>query len=62
MPERLNSRHAVCIGSFDPLTLGHVDIIRRGSGIFERLTVGIGINPEKKPRRSPCSLPKSASH
>ncbi len=53
MPERLNPRHAVCIGSFDPLTLGHLDIIHRGSGIFDKLTVGIGINPEKKPLFSP---------
>lgn len=45
----LNTRHAVYVGSFDPLTLGHRDIIRRGAGIFERLTVGIGINPDKKP-------------
>lgn len=41
--------HAVYVGSFDPLTLGHVDIIRRGAKLFKRLTVGIGINPDKKP-------------
>jgi len=35
------------VGSFDPLTLGHQDIIERGARIFERLTVGIGINPDK---------------
>ena len=40
-------------GTFDPITLGHVDIIRRGSGIFDKVTVGIGINPEKKPLFSP---------
>jgi pantetheine-phosphate adenylyltransferase len=45
----LNSHHAVYVGSFDPLTLGHVDIIRRGAVIFDRLTVGIGINPDKFP-------------
>ena len=45
----LNPRHAVYVGSFDPLTLGHNDIIRRGAGIFERLTVGVGINPDKRP-------------
>lgn len=45
----LNPHHAVYIGSFDPLTLGHLDIIRRGAALFERLTVGIGINPDKKP-------------
>jgi len=49
----LSSHHAVYVGSFDPLTLGHVDIIRRASTIFDRLTVGIGINPDKRPLFSP---------
>ena len=48
-----NPRHAVYVGSFDPLTLGHEDLIRRGAGLFDRLTVGIGINPEKSPLFSP---------
>ncbi len=48
-PRHLDPRHAVYAGSFDPVTLGHVDIIRRGARVFERLTVGIGINPDKKP-------------
>jgi pantetheine-phosphate adenylyltransferase len=38
---------AVYTGVFDPVHLGHVDVIRRGSTIFERLVVGVGINPEK---------------
>ncbi|MFN0197103.1 MAG: pantetheine-phosphate adenylyltransferase [Planctomycetaceae bacterium] len=45
----LDPHHAVYVGSFDPLTLGHEDIVRRGAGIFERLTVGIGTNPDKHP-------------
>jgi pantetheine-phosphate adenylyltransferase len=49
MPDPLDPRHAVYAGSFDPLTLGHVDIIRRGAGLFSRLTVAIGVNPEKRP-------------
>lgn len=49
----LNPRHIVYAGSFDPLTLGHLDIIRRGAAAFDRLTVGIGINPEKTPLFSP---------
>lgn len=53
MVSRLNSHHAVYVGSFDPLTLGHVDIIRRGAAIFERITVGIGINPDKHPLFTP---------
>lgn len=48
MTEKLNPRHAVYVGSFDPLTLGHLDIVRRGAAVFEQLTLGIGINPEKK--------------
>ncbi len=41
--------HAVYVGSFDPLTLGHMDIIARGARIFGRVTIGIGINPDKQP-------------
>lgn len=37
----------VCPGTFDPITLGHLDVIRRGREIFNRLVVGVGINPEK---------------
>lgn len=49
MTYQLDPRHAVYVGSFDPLTLGHLDIIRRGAAIYDRLTVGIGTNPEKRP-------------
>lgn len=45
----LDPRHAVYAGSFDPLTLGHLDIIHRASRLFSRVTVGVGINPEKHP-------------
>ena len=41
------------VGSFDPLTLGHLDIIRRGARLFESLTIGIGINPDKQALFSP---------
>ena len=40
---------AVYTGVFDPVHLGHLDVIRRGSRIFDRLVVGVGINPEKAP-------------
>ena len=53
MVEQLSPKHAVYVGSFDPLTLGHVDIIKRGAKVFEKLTVGIGINPDKAPLFSP---------
>ena len=41
---------AVYSGSFDPITLGHVDIIRRGAGLFDRLLVAVGDNPAKRYR------------
>jgi pantetheine-phosphate adenylyltransferase len=53
MPTALDPRHAVYAGSFDPITLGHVDIVRRGARLFDRLTVGIGVNPDKQPLFSP---------
>jgi len=36
-------------GSFDPITRGHVDIISKGLGIFDRIIIGIGSNTSKKP-------------
>ena len=47
--ETVQPTSAVYVGSFDPPTLGHLDIIRRGSRLFEKLIVGIGINPDKQP-------------
>ena len=40
---------AVCPGSFDPITHGHLDIIKRASKLFEEVIVLVVINPEKKP-------------
>ena len=42
-------RIAVYPGSFDPLTNGHVDIIRRGAKMFDRIIVAILLNAEKAP-------------
>jgi pantetheine-phosphate adenylyltransferase len=39
---------AVFAGTFDPITLGHLDVIRRGRLLFRRLVVGIGVNPNKQ--------------
>lgn len=39
---------AVFQGSFDPVTYGHLDVIRRGAAIFNQLVVGIGMNPDKE--------------
>lgn len=38
---------AVCPGSFDPVTFGHLDIIRRAAAIFDELVVATGTNPSK---------------
>ena len=44
----MSNSHAVYVGSFDPLSLGHLDIVQRGAKIFDRVTVGIGLNPDKR--------------
>jgi pantetheine-phosphate adenylyltransferase len=44
----LSARVAVYTGTFDPVHLGHLDIIERGSRLFDRLIVAVGINPDKK--------------
>ncbi len=41
-------RRAVFPGSFDPITLGHYDIIERGLTLFDEIIIAIGINAEKK--------------
>jgi pantetheine-phosphate adenylyltransferase len=38
---------AICPGSFDPVTLGHLDIINRACKIFDRVIVAVLVNPEK---------------
>ena len=39
---------AICPGSYDPVTNGHVDVISRAAGIFDRLVVGVVGNPHHK--------------
>ncbi|MCA9058503.1 MAG: pantetheine-phosphate adenylyltransferase [Planctomycetaceae bacterium] len=54
MPESSNTvSRAVYVGSFDPITLGHQDIVRRAARIFATVTVGVGINPDKQSLFSP---------
>ena len=40
---------AVYPGTFDPITLGHLDIIRRGSHLVDKLVIGVTTNPSKEP-------------
>lgn len=40
---------AVCPGSFDPITVGHLDVIRRASNLFDRVVALVLINPNKRP-------------
>ncbi|WP_432200537.1 pantetheine-phosphate adenylyltransferase [Erythrobacter sp. W53] len=44
-PERVG----IYPGTFDPITLGHADIIRRGSKLVDRLIIGVTTNPSKNP-------------
>ncbi len=46
-------RIAVCPGSFDPVTLGHIDIFRRASKLFDRVIVLVSVNPSKSPSFTP---------
>jgi pantetheine-phosphate adenylyltransferase len=43
MPKRI----AVCAGTFDPITYGHVDVARRATGIFDQVILAVGENPKK---------------
>ena len=46
-------RLAVYTGSFDPITLGHLNVIQRGCRLVDKLIVGVGINVEKQPLFTP---------
>lgn len=57
-------RKAVCPGSFDPITNGHIDIIKRAVELFDEVTVLVVTNPDKKCVFSPeerCELIKKAA-
>jgi pantetheine-phosphate adenylyltransferase len=43
-----STRVAVYPGSFDPITLGHLNVMERASKLFDRLIVGVGVNVEKQ--------------
>lgn len=48
MPHTRPVKIGVFPGQFDPITNGHLDVIRRGVGLFDELIVAVGINPEKR--------------
>ncbi len=45
--DKINKRIAIVPGSFDPMTLGHLDVIKRACELFDRVVVAIMINPNK---------------
>ena len=59
-------------GTFDPITLGHIDIINRASMLVDRLVIGVAINRDKSPLfnldervkmiEAECSSPVSYTH
>jgi pantetheine-phosphate adenylyltransferase len=48
MPHSRPAKIGVFPGQFDPITNGHLDVIRRGVALFDELIVAVGINPEKR--------------
>ncbi len=45
----MSKRIGVYPGTFDPITLGHMDIVRRGLKMVDKLVIGVGVNPGKTP-------------
>jgi len=53
MADAGGTRTGVYPGTFDPITLGHADIIRRGAKLVDRLIIGVTTNPSKNPMFTP---------
>ena len=53
MPQASSERVGVYPGTFDPITLGHSDIIRRGAKLVDHLIIGVTTNPSKNPLFTP---------
>jgi pantetheine-phosphate adenylyltransferase len=47
-PTRITGRTALCPGSYDPVTYGHIDVIRRAAPLFDRLIVAVVRKPQHK--------------
>ncbi|MBU4270823.1 MAG: pantetheine-phosphate adenylyltransferase [Planctomycetes bacterium] len=52
--KKYSPRIAVYPGSFDPITLGHLNVMERASRLFDRLIVGVGVNVEKETLFTPA--------
>ncbi|MDR7103152.1 pantetheine-phosphate adenylyltransferase [Croceicoccus sp. BE223] len=50
----MSTRIGIYPGTFDPVTLGHLDIIRRGSKLVDELIIGVTTNPSKNPMFTPA--------
>ncbi len=48
MAQTNRSKRGVFPGQFDPITNGHLDVIRRGVGLFDELIIAVGTNPDKR--------------
>jgi pantetheine-phosphate adenylyltransferase len=44
---------ALYAGTFDPVTYGHLDVVRRAAALFDKVIVGVSVNPRKEPLFSP---------
>ncbi len=53
MTGQVRERIGIYPGTFDPITLGHADIIRRGAKLVDRLIIGVTTNPSKNPMFTP---------
>lgn len=49
MNDKRQQRIAVYAGSFDPVTLGHLDVVQRAAGLFDRVIVGVAERRDKRP-------------
>ena len=52
---------AICPGSYDPVTYGHLDIIKRSAVLVDKLIVTVFVNPSKKTSLFSCLLYTSPS-
>lgn len=59
--KKLDHRVAIYPGTFDPITRGHEDLVRRGAALFDRLILAIAESPSKKPRFSLADRVEMAS-